>query len=503
MSKLEQALEESLVRLAGGEATLEECLAQYPEHAGELRRLLAIVSKLEQGRQVRPSSAFKMRTRAQLTAHLRSHPHQPHSKPWLDGWPRGFGPALGQTLNLAFNMAAILVLVLATVTVLAQAALPGSSLYRWKVASEHVWRAVHLDPFKTDLILAGRRVTELIQVADDPQAVEVARREYQQTLATLMSEYTSPDSQKIISDTLIEQKEILDRAGVSVPELEHLLPAPILPQANLLLDNSVASVESGLITYTLTVTNAGPASPVPATLTSNLAPDEKLVSVSDAICQPSAEGVITCTFDNLTTTASHNLNITTAIDPCYVGVITQTATVTGTGNIINTNINNEAVAVTTITAPFPRSAQVAYVQSNRQTHDLGLVSSDNHLLNGILHLWAAAPAWSPDGTTLAFFGEPGISDLGGIYSQGSGVWLADMVNAQAQNPRLLVAQDHIKNIAWSPDGTQLAFEVGPPNLPHEVMIVDSTDGQIISRFSGQQPAWSPDSQQLVIKNCAP
>ena len=129
MSKLEQALEDCLIRLAEGEATLDECLGQYPAHAAELRRLLATVSKLEQSRQVHPSPVFKARTRAQLAAHMRSYPRQRRSKLWLAGWPRGFGLAFGRAFTLAFNTAAILFLLVGTVTVLAQTALPGSALY--------------------------------------------------------------------------------------------------------------------------------------------------------------------------------------------------------------------------------------------------------------------------------------------------------------------------------------------------------------------------------------
>ncbi len=503
MTKLEHALEDCLARLAGGEATLEECLHLYPEHALELRRLLATAVRLEQGQAISPDPAFKARTRAQLAAHMRSHPRQTQPRPRTSLWPRSFGLAFGQALNLAFNAAAILLLVLATITVLAQMALPGDALYGWKVGSERVWRAVHLDPFQTDLLLADRRVVELTQVAGDPQAEQIARQEYQQSLTTLMTEYPSPTSQEIISDALIEQKGDLEQAGVTVPELDRLLTTIMPQEANLVLANQVAAVGTGLITYTLTLTNTGPASPVTATLVTRLSPAEKLVSASEAGCQVSAEGTVTCTLANLSTAAPRQVSLTTAVDPCYTGVVTQTATVTGTGNIANTQANYEAVAASTITAPFPRSAQVVYVQSSGQSHDLGLVASTNIVLNGNLQTHAAAPAWSPDGRKLAFFGEPGISGLGGVYGQGSGLWLVDVIEAQAQNPRLLLAQDHLKNIAWSPDGAKLAFEVGPPQQPHEVVVVDANDGQPMHRFSGEQPAWSPDSQKLVIKSCAP
>lgn len=502
MSKLEQALEDCLARLASGEASLEDCLARYPEHADKLRRLLITVNKLERGRAVWPSPAFKARARTQLVAHMRANPRQPRVKPWTIPWPRRFGLAFGQAFNLAFNLTAILLLFMATGTVLAQTALPGDALYGWKVTSERVWRAVHIDPLKTDLLVATRRVQELVQVVGDPQAELVARQSYQQSLF-ILTRYTSPDSQEIISNALVEQKDQFYQAGVSVPELDRLLTTLNVKEADLRLDNQVAAVEQGLITYTLTITNTGPRSPVTATIVTALSPVEKLVSASDTDCRSSAAGIITCTVGNLTTETPHDLHLITAFDPCYAGIISNTATIADTGNIINTNSNNKAVAVSTITAPFPHLAQVAYVQSNGRTHTIGLVDSNTHLLNGSLHIRAAAPVWSPDGTKMAFFGEEGISELEGVYSRGNGIWLVDFINAQVRNPRQLVALDHVKNIAWSPDGTKLAFEIRPPGLPHEIMVVEARNGRSISRFAGEQPVWSPDSQKLMIKSCAP
>jgi hypothetical protein len=301
---------------------------------------------------------------------------------------------------------------------------------------------------------------------------------------------------------LAEQQNDLAQVGVKVPELDRLLTTLSTREAHLLLDNQVTAICQGLMTYTLTITNAGPASPITATLISKLSALETLVSINDAACAASGEDTVTCALDNLTPATPRTLSLTTAIDSCFTGVITQTATVTGPDNVI-TAVNNRAAAVSTITAPYPRQAQIVYAQSNGQVHELSLIASNNQMLNRDLHLRAAAPVWSPDGSRLAFSGESGISELGGVYSQGSGVWLVDIVKTRAINPRQLVAEAHVNNIAWSADGTKLAYEVAPPGLPHEIRIIKASDGQELSRFPGEQPAWYPDNQSLIIKSCAP
>ncbi|MDX1520149.1 MAG: polysaccharide biosynthesis tyrosine autokinase [Anaerolineae bacterium] len=157
---------------------------------------------------------------------------------------------------------------------------------------------------------------------------------------------------------------------------------------------------------------------------------------------------------------------------------------------------------TSASAPVaaPQPANLIKVQSNHTGHDLNLLNSRGGFIRNV-QIHGAAPAWSPDARRVAFFGESGISDLGGIYQQGNGVWVTDAW--QEKEPTLLFIIDHIKNLAWSSNGLHLTFEVDAPGANSEIGILDAASGQEISRFPGQQPAWSPDNQKLVIKNCAP
>jgi hypothetical protein len=413
---------------------------------------------------------------------------------------------------MAIGLAAILFLSLTTGTVLAQRSLPGDTLYSWKIASEELIQAIYPDSLAIDLIVSERRNADLAQVGSDPRAREVALEEYREVLEEL-SYYTAPQAKEAISESLVKQKAKLEQAQLSVPALDQLIevvveneqpqPAPKVLEANLQFDYQAATIRPGQITYNITVANTGPLDSVTAKVISTLSPAETVVSIDESRCAVAENGLVTCTIDNLQPGRPQNLSLTTSINTCYSGRIDHTATLETAEGVVNLNPTTQVTASTDFAVPFPRPAQVVYVQSSERTHDLGLVASTADPLNYELHRYAAAPAWSPDGAKLAFFGGEGISELGGIYTAGNGVWVIDVAGVQSRNPEILFKQDHIKSMVWSPDGRKLAVDVGAPGLPHEIVIIDARDGQELSRFPGEHPAWSPNSQKLVIKSCEP
>lgn len=219
MKDLDWTLDECLNLLSTGQSSLADCLARYPDVALELQPLLKAALRLERGRAVQPTAAFKARARARLTLHMQAHPRrQPaRSIPFF---------------RLAFSMAALLLVLFATGTALAQSAKPGDVLYSWKLASERSWRESVSDTIGADLAISERRVDEML-AASEPGAFASALSGYQEVLARLTVQ-TDPSVQARILPVLQSQQERLAAAGLTVPELEQFLtvvatPTPVIP----------------------------------------------------------------------------------------------------------------------------------------------------------------------------------------------------------------------------------------------------------------------------------
>ena len=107
-----------------------------------------------------------------------------------------------------------------TSTVFAQDALPGESLYNWKLASETLWRAVAVDPLGTDLKLSDRRVSEYVAVSSDEQQRMKVLLGYNKLLVRFRNEQDEADRARILS-VLKSQQNSLHQAGLSIPELDN------------------------------------------------------------------------------------------------------------------------------------------------------------------------------------------------------------------------------------------------------------------------------------------
>src|SRR5262249_37069625 len=98
---------------------------------------------------------------------------------------------------------------------------------------------------------------------------------------------------------------------------------------------------------------------------------------------------------------------------------------------------------------------------------------------------AVEPAWSPDGSTIAF---ARLGRKGGIY----------LIDADGTKLRRLTTGGG--EPAWSPDGSQLAFIRNNPSTRFTSLFVIATDGsgerQLPCPVAASEPAWSPDGRQI-------
>lgn len=111
----------------------------------------------------------------------------------------------------------------------------------------------------------------------------------------------------------------------------------------------------------------------------------------------------------------------------------------------------------------------------------------------ILLKGALAPAWSPDGTRLAFqYVNPETGQLDGLWLVGGGG--QDLKPVPGSQP-----QDNAPS--WSPDGTQLVFE-GIRDGESGIFIVNLESGDVTPVLTSSQveylrPAWSPDGATIA------
>jgi Tol biopolymer transport system component len=101
------------------------------------------------------------------------------------------------------------------------------------------------------------------------------------------------------------------------------------------------------------------------------------------------------------------------------------------------------------------------------------------------------PAWSPDGSTIAFVSErDGIVEIYTMNADGSNVTRVTVDELTEGRP------------AWSPDGSRLAFartKCDDWYTCYPVIMVSSASDQTLVQVAlGGDPAWSPDGLKIAV-----
>lgn len=215
-------LEECLGRVLSG-GSIEECLAAFPEYAGELRPLLETALEASRACQVTPSPEFKARARYQFRMALNEAAAAP-KRSWL-GWVPRWAP-----------VTAIIVAVLGAgggTVAAAGGSMPDSPLYRVKMAAEQVQLGLtHSNEARTQLAmdLAERRVVEIAYMANkgDVKVIEDITEQLDRRLGELTGLVASRESAKFQGASAPER--IKDSRAASAPkatpEPQVTIPAP-------------------------------------------------------------------------------------------------------------------------------------------------------------------------------------------------------------------------------------------------------------------------------------
>ena len=111
---------------------------------------------------------------------------------------------------------------------------------------------------------------------------------------------------------------------------------------------------------------------------------------------------------------------------------------------------------------------------------------------------SGSPSWAPDGRRLVVVGYQ-WNDGGGLYIQGVGTKTDVALTPEDQDPTTATPDD---DPAWSPDGSTIAFVRHTRRAPHVSIYLIRPDGTKLRRLTtleADYPTWSPDSKELAFE----
>lgn len=218
--EFDNILDDCLERVLKGE-TIEQCLADYPEHAAELGPLLRTALDTREATAIKPRPEFRDRARYQFQAALREM--EPKRAPGFFGWQRRW---------VAVVVSVFALLVISGTVAAASNSLPDEPLYKLKLAAEAVRLAFAMsDEAKAELYvkLADKRVEEIIKMADKGKVEQVEQAtERLNSQLVAMASLVAPEEKESAEGGIATFESAPPMAVEEAPQVsvEEATPAP-------------------------------------------------------------------------------------------------------------------------------------------------------------------------------------------------------------------------------------------------------------------------------------